>query len=91
MKEERIPIVSYIEEGMAYRWVFLHEELCENNRYSMRRMNSSWQGGGVSHSGAMSNDDNAAMADSDKQNEVIINAQFLSIEFSCCAGHSMVK
>jgi len=54
------------------------KELCENNRYSMRRMNSSWQGGGVRHSGAMSNDDNAVMAGPDKQNEVIIAAQFLS-------------
>ena len=55
------------------------KELCENNHYSMRRMNSSWQGGGVSHSGAMSNDDNAGMTNSDKQNEVIIDAQLLML------------
>ena len=31
----------------------------------------------MSHSGAMSNNDNAVMANSDKQNEAIIDAQFL--------------
>ena len=42
-------------------------------------MNPSGQGGGVRHSGAMPNDDNVAMADSDKHNVVIICAQFLNI------------
>ena len=54
------------------------KELCKNNRCSMRRMNPSGQGGGVRHSGAMPNDDNVAMADSDKHNVVIICAQFLN-------------
>ena len=55
----------------------------------MRRMNSSWQGGGVRHSdaklvplggGTMPNDENAARADSDKQDAVIIDAQLLRLE-----------
>ena len=60
-------------------WIRCRKELGENNRYSMRRMNSSWQDGGARHSGAMPSDDNAAMADSDKQNEAIIDVQFLRL------------
>ena len=44
------------------------KELDENKLCIMRRINSSGQGGGARHSGAMSNDDNEAMADLDKQN-----------------------
>ena len=69
-------VLWYDEFCMAYqaRIDVSSKELCENNHCSMRRMNSQGQGGGVSHSGAMSNDDNVVMANSDKQNEVIIDA-----------------
>ncbi len=53
------------------------KELGKNNHCIMRRINSPQRGEGARRSGATSSDDNEAVANLDKQNALIICAQFL--------------